>query len=683
MSTESEKNNKMSFEEIEKECLEEISAAEEFSKKLANKRMANWDRYYGEKLGNEVKGRSQFITKELMDTIEWMMPYFMRQFCAGDPKIDLTIEGQETWVGKALMDKILLDLGNADTDSHFLVFYQWFKESLVTGTSYVKTGWDFEQEKEKASYSNMSRDQVLELSQIPNIEVTSAVADPERDGLSFKKVEIETTLTKKDEISVTNVPSWDFLVDSKSKGIGDTYGKGQKTEVTIDYLRKVDRSQGSGFFKNLEGLEDHSSESVSLDNAERISYMREQEETDLVTKKEGAKTLVTLVEWYTQMDINKDGFLVDVVCFVGNNKLLRWEKNEDGILFSFLKPIIDCYKFAGTPYADLLVDIQNLKTMLFRRILDNFDYQNSGRYLASPNANIDKKAFLQNIPGDVITGEPGKIENITPPPFNPSSLSVLDFVDQMKENRTGITKYNQGSDSGGLNKTATGIIQIQNAAMQRLELIARIFAETGIKDIYKKIARQYQQNLKEPFFGKVLGVERKITPDMLQGKVTATVNLGVAASVGAEEAAKIEHMLGVLFNINAQFPGLLQQDKIHNLTKRYILALGFKQVDDFIVDVNAYTQQAQQAQQSQAQLRQKQEQVLDLQMQLEQMKVQIQQMEAKTKQQKVMFDYETDKLGIDQDMQEALVEVDQKDKDSKRKHKVDLLRHILDRGKKA
>ena len=109
----------------------------------------------------------------------------------------------------------------------------------------------------------------------------------------------------------------------------------------------------------------------------------------------------------------------------------------------------------------------------------------------------------------------------------------------------------------------------------------------------------------------------------------------------------------------------------------------FKQVDDFIVDVNAYTQQAQQAQQSQAQLRQKQEQVLDLQMQLEQMKVQIQQMEAKTKQQKVMFDYETDKLGIDQDMQEALVEVDQKDKDSKRKHKVDLLRHILDRGKKA
>ena len=77
-----DKNENMSFSQIEHEAIEEIAAAEDFSKTLAIKRTNNWDRYYGEKLGNEVKGRSQFITKDLMDTIEWMMPYFIRQFCA-------------------------------------------------------------------------------------------------------------------------------------------------------------------------------------------------------------------------------------------------------------------------------------------------------------------------------------------------------------------------------------------------------------------------------------------------------------------------------------------------------------------------------------------------------------------------------------------------------------------------
>ncbi len=114
-------SSNLSYDEIEHLVSIEIKDAEEHNRTRAGKREKSWDRYYGRKLGNEVKGRSQFITRETLDTIEWMMPYFIRTFASGDPKIDIEIKGQESWIGKAMMDKIQLDLGEG-TPNLFLIF---------------------------------------------------------------------------------------------------------------------------------------------------------------------------------------------------------------------------------------------------------------------------------------------------------------------------------------------------------------------------------------------------------------------------------------------------------------------------------------------------------------------------------------------------------------------------------
>lgn len=98
------KNKTMIDEEIQRLVLAEIQSAKD--NRQTTKREKNWDRYYGRQLGNEKKGRSQFITRDVMDTIEWMMPFFIRTFASGDPKIDIKIKGQESFVGKALMSQI-------------------------------------------------------------------------------------------------------------------------------------------------------------------------------------------------------------------------------------------------------------------------------------------------------------------------------------------------------------------------------------------------------------------------------------------------------------------------------------------------------------------------------------------------------------------------------------------------
>jgi hypothetical protein len=97
---------------------------------------------------------------------------------------------------------------------------------------------------------------------------------------------------------------------------------------------------------------------------------------------------------------------------------------------------------------------------------------------------------------DLLTVRPGGIvrmktfdaaKPLPVPFFGAPAFNMLEYVDTIRENRTGVTRYNQGLDANSLNKTATGINNIMNAAQQRIELIARIFAETGVKDMMWQI----------------------------------------------------------------------------------------------------------------------------------------------------------------------------------------------------
>ena len=61
--------------------------------------------------------------------------------------------------------------------------------------------------------------------------------------------------------------------------------------------------------------------------------------------------------------------------------------------------------------------------------------------------------------------------------------------------RTGISRHNQGLNPDDLNKTATGVALIQEAASQRCELLGRIFAR-AVQELVRgilQIVRRHQQ----------------------------------------------------------------------------------------------------------------------------------------------------------------------------------------------
>jgi len=666
-----DKNKAMSFDEIQREALAEIQTAEDNRGTRAEKRETNWDRYYGRKLGNEKKGRSQFITRDVMDVVEWMMPFFMKTFAAGDPKIEIEIKGQEPFVGKALMEKIQIDLAEG-TPTIFFLFYQWIKDALVSDTAFVKLGWNLDQKTVTAKFDSLTQENLVQLASDPDVQITEIEEIAGPFVAPTWKATCRVKQTIKDTIYVENTPHWEFLASSKARDVNDEYGKGQKTEVTLDYLKRIDRARSEDkeqYFKNLNDLESAEGKGVQPDtlSGEKANYMDEDQPVDPYTESEtGAKSPVKFKEWYTRLDVDGDGYLEDVVCYLGNNKLLRHEINEEGFIpFCAIRPIIDCYKFNGIAFAELLVEIQNLKTMLFRRILDMFDFQVSGRWRIDPDGSVDLHALYNHTPGGAVTAKSGSLEDISPAPFNPGNFTIIEYVDKLKENRTGQIRYTSDMKE----KTATGIAQVHTATMQRLELVARIFAE-GLRDFYKKAGLLYQRYLRKPFTAKVHGQEKEITPEMIQGQIICTVNMGIEASLGVEEAQKIERMIGLLFKVNQMFPGLLTPEKIHNLCHRYITSWGFKNADSFINDLQTYVQQSQQAAQQSQEI---QQQMVELQKRFKEMELMLKGKEVEIKAKKVDVDAELESRKIIEDVQIEEKKIIQDEKESLREFKLDLL----------
>lgn len=641
----------------------ETEAASKYAAKQSQGRTDRWNRYKGRPLGNEVSGRSEFMSRDMLDTIEWMLPSFIKTFLSGDSKISLVIKDQPPIVAKALMKKIVQDLDNS-VPSLFILGYVWIKDALVSGTSFVKPRWNFEEEWHETIIPEATLKTLKEIDANPKAEILDYDEEVESDALydytqqpdgtfafqdqgpRYLGVKIRVKTPVDEGLRCDNVAPWNFICHEKCRHINDRYGKGFESEYTLDELKKINRARSvegePDYFQRLDYFKvdengtlfkaERPERGMALDSdderyGEREEYYADEggyEDTMLDFSEELGKRPIKVREWYDKYDLDGDGFMEDVVVWFAEDIMIRIEKNSEGFVSaSALSPMVDCYKLFGQTPADVLVSVQNLKTMLIRRILDNWDYANSGRWLVDPDAGVDVRTLLQNVPGDVVFGDTDGVTPLVPGQVDMSTgLALIEWADGTKEQNTGITRYNQGMDADSLNKTARGIMQIQAASQQRTDLMSRVFAETGFRDFFHKCALQYQLYMREPFTVEVDGKQVTITPEMIQGKITTKVNLGIESFAGQTEIQKIQGIWAAIDRVAARFPAISTPQNEHTMLTRYIRSSGFQEVNDFIPPVDAFVQGQQQMQKVQQQMQQAMQAMQQMQQQLEAMKVQ-------------------------------------------------------------
>lgn len=299
---------------------------------------------------------------------------------------------------------------------------------------------------------------------------------------------------------------------------------------------------------------------------------------------EDAKKEFLLYECYVKTDINNDGILEDlIVTIVDKKTIVRLEENTMGRHpFFVISPIRDTSRlFPKRGIADLVGELQDLNTAFLKQIIYNIAVNNNKQAFVNVDLMLDPSEFIDGKKAVRVTGDPRQAVFYTPiEQLQPQVFQFLEYMNTMKENRTGITRYNQGMDANSLNKTATGITQIMNASNQRLELIARIFAETGIKQLFRHMIKMNQMYITEETFIRITDKKKPIFPEDLEGTIDIVVNVGVVAGSKAQQAQSMQLLLGM-------YPQLLQAglatpEHVSYAFGRLVEALGYKNVSDFI-----------------------------------------------------------------------------------------------------
>ena len=588
---------------------------------LSNDRAEAIDYYLGQPFGNEEEGRSQVVSYDVQDTIESALPQLLKVFVAGDKVVQFDPKGpedqeaadQETdYVNHVVMEK----------NEGFKVFYVWFKDALLSKNGYVKVYSEEEEEVEEYEYKGLTDAQLQMLASDEKTEVLEHTGYPDpsinMDALyqqammngvdpatvmqpMLHDVKLKVTESKT-EIYIDNVAPENMMISVEVSGPN-------LQDATFVQHREVMQlaSIAEAFDKPLEYIKSIMSD--IRDTFEEESNARDiyDEEYDRAIAPEEGLVKDTYIKL--------DGERYRVV--VLGNTILYKEKCEY-VPFACITPMIMPHRHIGRSYADLTMDIQLIKSTLIRGQLDNMYLANNGRYAISDRVNLDD--MLTSRPGGIVRveGDPGSgIMPLSHPPLPASSFGMVEYMDSMKEKRTGITAYNQGLDSNSLNKTATGVAQIMNASQQRIELVARTFAETGVKELFKLVHHLVRTTLTKPDIIRLRNKWVEVDPREWKARKDLSISVGLGAG---NKDQQLVHLTSILnMQKEAIAVGLTNPEKIYNALAKLTQNAGFKNPEEFWVNpANTPEQEGQQDKPSEAEI------MVQGQLQIEQQKAQAQ-----------------------------------------------------------
>ena len=441
---------------------------------LSEQRKQQMEYYLGKPFGNEVEGRSQAMLTDVADTVEWILPSLMDIFTSSDEYVVFEPVGPED-EDAADQESQMVNHTFTKDNNGFMVMYGWFKDALISRVGYVKTYWEETEKYQTERYDSLPEASVAILSTSPEVDIVEQTDN--QDG-TFSVVVKEKRVNGK--VCVINCPPEEILVPRGHMALSlkDADFVAHKTQKTISWLRE----QG---YDVDDDIQDEGSSNFSVERNARIGAGPQQFGTDLTS--DASMRKVWVEEAYCRVDFDGDGIAeLRRIMKVGQEVLVNDEAVE--VPFSSICPILIPHEHYGLSIADLTMDLQQIRSTILRQVLDNLYIQNTGRLAVGDEVELDD--LLDNRIGGVIRvhGAPAaNIMALPTPGLGSAAMNMMEFLEGVRENRTGVTRYNQGIDASSLNKTASGISQIMSAAQQRIQLIARIFAETGVKEMFLSI----------------------------------------------------------------------------------------------------------------------------------------------------------------------------------------------------
>jgi hypothetical protein len=551
--------------------------------------------------GNEVEGRSQIVTGEVAEVIDGAIPQLIRIFTASDDIIryEPVGPGDEQGANQAT------DYSNwvfYKDNPGFAILHDWFKDALLEKVGIVKAYWDNKIDVIKETYENLSDaelalllqdgtreiiEQETFVTQITNIDGTPAIG---MDGVQITQVSYNVKVKKKNQVgrvAIQNIPPEEFLISKKATTIQDS--------PFVAHRRLMPRSDlvAMGFpeevVRDLPAYDDLSF------SPERVARYSEGEQPSQDESLDPTMQDVEVYECYIRADRDGDGLAELLQVWYAGSEILE-ETETDYIPFHSLCPIPVPHKFYGLSLADKVMDLQLQKSTITRQMLDNLYLTNNYR-VGAVDGQVNLDDLISPTPGGVIRMKnPNAVVPMAVQPVANQAFPMLEYLDAVQAKRTGVSDATQGLDPNVLqNVTATAVAAFQNASAGKMELIARNFAETGVKSLFKGILQLLCKYQDKPRIIRMRGQYIQMDPREWSNQYDVSISVGLGTGNKQEQMAMLAMILDKQERILQQFgPAnpLVTVGQYRETLGRMIEAAGFKDSATFFKPITPEIDQA-------------------------------------------------------------------------------------------
>lgn len=556
--------------------------------------------YRGDPFGNEEEGRSQVVAMEVRDTVSAMLPSLMKVFFSSENVVEYTPRGPEDVAGAQQATDYANYIFTNDNNG-FMTTYALFKDSLVRKCGIAKYWWEEIEDVKIEEYSGLD-DQTLQVLMQEGAEVKIVVSypdpmaqmQPQLDPTTgemmpmpqamLHDVEIKRT-TKDGRIRIMAVPPEELVMDRRARSFDDAGIIAHRQMATVDDLLKM------GY--ELDEIEENIS-STDLDSNDE--YLARQPLSTTLGASDSmnpGQRRVLYVESYIRIDYDGDGIAeLRKVCSMGSGYTVV--RNLPASYIPFVDfpcdPEPHTSPLEAMSMFDLTHDIQEIKSEVMRNTLDSLAQSIHPRTaVVEGQVNIDD--VLNNETGAIIRMRaPGMVQPFSSPFVGQAAFPMLDYLDSMREDRTGMSKAAMGLDADALQSTTKAAVTATVSASQsRLELQARILAE-GMKKLFKGILYLITTHQDKPRMVRLRNEWVQIDPRAWDASMDVSINIGLGNGDTNDRIQALTMIMGKQEQIIQQFglnnPVVTPAMYIRTMQKIIELS-GFKDASSYIQSLPA------------------------------------------------------------------------------------------------
>jgi hypothetical protein len=553
--------------------------------------------YRGEPFGNEEEGRSQVVSTDVRDTINGIMPSLMKVFFGSKKIVQFAPRNPEDVAAAEQATDYVNYIFQGDNNG-FLLCHSVFKDALRGALGVAKYCWEEKVEVKTEYFTGLDDSALTVLLSEPDVvgsaissmddpsyqppvdPMTGAPAVDPATGLPPPAPQIYSVELKRESkdgrVRIEAIPPEEFLIDRRARSVEDA------TLVAHRRMMRVSDLVALGYDKDeveaqMGAYELDTNDEYLARNPYAQSYGPGGTQDD---------KRVLYCEAYIRVDYDRDGISeLRKICTIGSGYKMVMNEPCSHSPFALFCPDPEPHALIGLSMFDMTADLQKIKSAVMRNMLDSLSLAIHPRVgVVEGQANMDD-VLNTEVGGVIRMRQPGAVQPFSVPFVGQAAFPMLAYLDDVRETRTGMSKAAMGLEADALQSTTRAAVAATvSAAQQHLELIARVFAETGMRALFKGILKLVVENQDR---ARVVRLRNQWVPiDPRSWDAGMDVEVDVALGGGTEEqqvsvltsiAQKQEQILQTM---GPQNP-LVTPQQYRNTLARLVQVSGFKNADEF------------------------------------------------------------------------------------------------------